>query len=403
MEKKRKSAILGLGASLTVFTVGACGGIGTNQNAGAGSAALGKAIDGLTVAQKAEFDQGKEVFSDEEGVANGIGPVFNSTSCVSCHSEGGVGGSSPNITFSRVTRIGCFENGSYSDMVDKGGPVLQARSIKDFDPTVPFGGEIVPPEAQFVSHRMTTPLFGAGLIEAIPDETILARTSLLLPDGIHGTANRSTNLLTGKQEIGRFGWKAQVSNLSVFAADAYLNEMGITTPLFPNENLPQGHSMPAGIDNVGDPEDAEDVELFAQFMRFLAPPAPKVTLFAADGEALFKTIGCANCHVPTMKTGPNAVAALSNKDVNLYSDLLVHHMGPGLDDGVEQGDAKGDMWRTAPLWGLSRRVFYLHDGRATSLGQAIAHHDGEARIVRERFEKLNPSQKENLYTFLSSL
>jgi CxxC motif-containing protein (DUF1111 family) len=191
--------------------------------------------------------------------------------------------------------------------------------------------------------------------------------------------------------------------LHQFAGDAYLNEMGITNPSFPHENLPQGQPMPPGCDTVADPEDdGSGVTAFTNFMRFLAPaPRRPVTAQVQRGEQVFSEIRCASCHVPTMMTGPNPVAALSNKPVNLFSDLLLHDVGTG--DGIEQGQAKGDDFRTAPLWGLSRRGRFMHDGRSKSFEEAILRHGVEAQIAVNGFGGLPPSDRDALLAFLGSL
>jgi len=213
---------------------------------GSTSLVLGQALPGLTEEQSAAFKDGLQAFSTTETREDGLGPVFNGTSCGECHKAGAIGGASTDLTISRVTRIGGYRNNQYSDLADLGGPVLQARSLKEFDTACPISGEVVPSGNVYVSHRITTPLFGAGLIEAIPDSAILANAGKADADGVKGMANFEINPLNGQKEVGRFGWKAQHSNLEVFAADAYLNEMGITTTLFPTENKPQGNAIPAG-------------------------------------------------------------------------------------------------------------------------------------------------------------
>jgi CxxC motif-containing protein (DUF1111 family) len=296
--------------------------------------------------------------------------------------------------------------GVYNDLANLGGPVLQARSLKELDLSCPVTGEVVPPQANYVSRRITTPLFGAGLIEAIPDAAILARVGQPDPDGVHGTANVIFNPETGRNEVGRFGWKAQHSSLHQFAGDAYLNEMGITSAFFPTENLPQGRPIPPGWDSVADPEDQDgDVDKFTTFMRLLAPAGRRlpITRQAQDGEQIFNNIRCISCHTPEMRTAPNAVAALSSQPVRLYSDLLLHQMGPGLADGIRQSKSLGDQFKTAPLWGLSRRSFFLHDGRATTYVDAIAAHGGEAMAARNRFFALRPPDRDALLAFLDSL
>jgi CxxC motif-containing protein (DUF1111 family) len=199
--------------------------------------------------------------------------------------------------------------------------------------------------------------------------------------------------------------------LDGFAADAYLNEMGVTSRYFPTENAPNGNkALLAAADKVSDPEDAlalgaekSDLNLAADYMRLLAP-VPRLATNPAikTGEGVFGQIGCAVCHVPSMKTGVSPIASLSNKDVNLYSDLLLHDMG-ALGDGIVQAPATAKEMRTAPLWGLRLRSLYLHDGRASTLDMAILAHDGEAKVVRDRYAKLPIGSRQALAIFLNSL
>lgn len=403
-------------SALGLFVTGACGGSGTADVAGDADLrtipeegttpkfTLGTKLDKLSAKDQTDFDDGLVAFVSNEGPDDGLGPVFNGQSCGQCHSQGASGGAGNDLALTRVTRIGGIVNGKYSDLEEFGGPVIQSRSNREFDPKFPHSREFVPPEAKYVSLRITTPLFGLGLIEAIPEEQIVARSQRKFGDGVAGTVNWVTNPENGKQEIGRFGWKAQVSSISVFAADAYVNEMGITTPLFASEMKPQGHTLLPGADPVGDPEDAEDVELFTSFMRFLAPP-PRATLsvLAQSGEKLFGTLGCANCHAPQYTTGDNANPALANRNVNLYSDLLVHRMGAMLADGIIQGNAQGDQFRTAPLWGVSKRRFLLHDGRATTYDAAVSNHGGEASIAAGRYLNASEEDRTAVRAFLNSL
>jgi CxxC motif-containing protein (DUF1111 family) len=364
---------------------------------------LGGPLPGLSSSELQDFESGRGHFIESEGPLDGLGPVFNGVSCVQCHHAAAVGGASADLTISRVTRIGALRNGVYSDLTELGGPLLQARSLKEFLPNYPVRGEVVPPGAQFVAHRITTPLFGAGLIEAIPDDSILALSRLQQPDGIRGVPNMVVNAETGNTEVGRFGWKAQVSNLHVFAADAYLNEMGITNQLFQHENLPQGKAIPPGADIVPDPEDqGADVDGLANYMRYLAPPPPP-RQNNPRGEQLFDSLHCASCHTPVQHTGFSTVAALSNKDVHLFSDLLLHRMGPGLADNIRQGQAMGDQFKTAPLWGVGRRPFWLHDGRARTLDQAIRLHGGEAAQAAQRYSRLLPNDRQTFMQFLMGL
>ncbi len=371
---------------------------------------LGQPLPGLTTDQLADFRAGLAEFSQVDTRADGLGVVFNAASCAECHRFGAVGGAGADLTVSRVSRIGGLRNGAYSDLADLGGPVIQARSLREFDKSCPVPGEVVPSQANFVSRRITTPLFGAGLMEAIPDKAILARADRTDPDGVRGTPNRLVNPETGLLEIGRFGWKAQHSSLHLFAGDAYLNEMGVSSPSFPVENLPQGRAIPPGWAALAIEDDGDDVEALTDFMRLLGPaqrrPPPVDRMLKYDtenGERLFDAIRCTACHVPVMQTGPNEVAALSNKSARLYSDLLLHRMGPGLEDGIQQGQAKGDQFRTAPLWGLSQRRFFLHDGRASTPDAAVMMHDGEAAASRQRYMKLSPGDRRAVQAFLGLL
>lgn len=367
---------------------------------------LGSPLPGLNQNDMQAFNQGRLEFGRIEGPPQGLGPVFNGRSCLECHGEGAPGGAGTNLGVARVTRVGGTVNGQYSDLVDFGGAVIQARSLREFIPNYPVPRENIPFQATFVSRRATTPIFGAGLIEAIPGQTLIDNANRPQPDGVTGRVNMVLNPLTGSLEVGRFGWKSQHSNLQVFAADAYLNEMGITSPLFPVENRPQGMPIPPGADQVADPEDnGTDVQAFTNFMRFLAPPAREgaMTLQIAAGEQLFSTIGCAVCHTPVLRTGNQPKAALSNKNVRLYSDLLVHDMGPQLADGVQQGQANGSEWRTAPLWGLRVRRFFLHDGRSQNIDDAIRRHGGEAQPATNRYVGLSQANRNALLAFLTRL
>lgn len=416
MNSQKLGTTIGAISALGLFVTGACGGSGTADVAGDADLTivtedssvpvytLGASLRNLSGGDQQLFEDGKIVFATAEEPDEGLGPVFNGESCAQCHSRGAVGGAGSDLALTRVTRIGGIVNGNYNDLGEFGGPVIQSRSNKEFDPKFPHSREYVPKEAQFVSLRITTPLFGLGLMESIPEADIVARSQRKFGDGVSGTVNWVTNPETGKTEVGRFGWKAQVSSISVFAADAYLNEMGITTPLFPNENLPQGQTIAPGADPVGDPEDAVDVEGFTNFMRFLAPPSrAPLSLVAKEGEKLFGKMGCANCHAPEYVTGLNPNPALSKQKVNLYSDLLIHKMGSALADGIIQGSAQGDQFRTAPLWGVSKRQFLLHDGRATTVDSAISYHAGEASIAAGRFFAAPESERSAVREFLKAL
>jgi CxxC motif-containing protein (DUF1111 family) len=361
----------------------------------------GKALAGLNLTERAAFTAGLTEFLNTETPEGGLGPIFNDVSCVACHFQGGFGGGSRTL----VTRFGRLTNGVFDPLTELGGPLLQVKAIN------PAFLETVPAAANVVARRLTTPVFGAGLIEAIPDAAISAGAALVKPDGVKGRVSMVKDVVSGTQRVGRFGWKAQVATLAAFSADAYLNEMGVTGRYFPEENAPNGNKeLLASADKVLDPEDAlaagavkSDSDLAADFMRLLAPvpPLPGAAP-TSSGAAVFREVGCAVCHVPSLKTGPSPIAAVANKSVGLYSDLLLHDMGK-LGDGIEQGSATMSEMRTAPLWGLRLRDRYLHDGRASTLDMAILAHDGEARIARERYTKLTPAKRNALMAFLSSL
>lgn len=365
------------------------------------AAGLGGALAGLTVAQSANFTEGRDAFRERETPATGLGPIFNDNSCLACHDAGGIGGASRRT----VTRFGRTTNGVFDPLEAQGGSLLQDRAI---DPAV---RERVPAEANTIALRVTTPVFGAGLLEAIPDAAIVLGTTRAKPAGIAGKVSVVRDVTSGQNRIGRFGWKAQQATLLAFAADAYVNEMGITNRFFPNENAPNGNTaLLARFDRVPDIEDPvdpadgkADVDRLADFMRLLAPPARlALNASAQAGERLFATLDCAACHTPTMTTGRHAIAALSEKTVALYSDLLLHDMGP-LGDGIAQGTAGPREMRTAPLWGLRSRPVWLHDGRAGSIDTAIRAHAGEAQNARDKYTRLTDAERRQLLDFLNTL
>lgn len=362
---------------------------------------FGGPLPGLAPSQVTAFFAGRAEFTETESPETGLGPIFNGRSCLSCHGNPAPGGSST----LKVTRFGRITNGVFDPLAEKGGSLLQEFAI---DPAV---REVVPPEANVVAQRQTTPIFGAGLIEAIADETIVAGAARDKPDGVRGRAAIIVDIATGAHRVGRFGWKAQHATLLSFSADAYLNEMGITNRFFPKENAPNGNAaLLAAFDHVADPEDAVDpatgrstIDALADFMRFLAPP-PRATITpsARAGEAQFMQLGCNACHTPVMTTAKNAIPALSEKPVNLYSDLLLHDMG-ALNDRIAQAAAGMNEMKTPPLWGLRISAPYLHDGRAGTLDQAIRFHDGEGRRARDRYNALPPEQRQQLVDFLNTL
>lgn len=418
-----------------------------------GAAGAGGPVAGLSATQAAAFTDGLDTFDEVDTVADGLGPRMNLDSCAGCHAFPAPGGSSP------FTNPQAAFAGGGSDMVPafvrSGGPVREARFVKNPDGT-PDGGvhaiftisgragangcSLAQPDfaAQLnnrnVIFRIPTPTFGAGLIEQIPDKAILAnmgnnsfqKSNL----GIRGRPNFHVagRTITGQTNnngndgtIARFGWKAQNKSLLLFSGEAYNVEQGISNELFQTEreenSACQFKAVPNDSTNTDNADPRSDIERFSMFMRFLAPPLPSPdmpggTTSIANGKSLFGSVGCALCHTPSFTTGANGtVAALSNQPVNLYSDLLVHDMGPGLADGVSQGEAGPTEFRTAPLWGLGQRIFFLHDGRTSDLVQAIqAHRSGvftsdpsEANGVVNNFNNLGENQKQDLLNFLRSL
>jgi CxxC motif-containing protein (DUF1111 family) len=423
-------------------------------------------MTGITSNEMPYFQDGARRFQTIEVVSgasstqgNGLGPRFNSNQCSSCHSQPYVGGSSPaaNPLFSVANAQGAMNHMPWFEAPK--GPVREARFVQSNgvadggvhdlfvitgrsdagscniaqpsflpagDPMSGRGGN------RNIVFRIPTPTLGAGLIEAIPDSAILANQQANAgakrqvgvqghPNAVQGgTVNRSANDGT----ITRFGWKAQNKSLLMFSGEAYNVEMGISNELFPQEREEgcSGFATPNDTDNFpqdGTPVMAEavlsDIEAFANFMRMLAPPAPATpTASTQHGSALFSGIGCALCHTPTLTTG-RAIAsgsyispsvALSNQPAHLFSDLLVHHMGVGLADGITQGAAGPDEFRTAPLWGVGQRVFFLHDGRTSDLLAAIEAHaspGSEATQVVQQFLTLSAADQQDLLNFLRSL
>ena len=362
---------------------------------------FGAPLPDLTPAELTAFATGLDEFNTAETPAGGLGPIMNNRSCVSCHSQPAVGGGSG----IRVTRFGRTVNGAFDPMASLGGSLLQQNSI---DPRIL---EVVPTTATISIQRQSTPIFGMGLVEAIPDETILGNAERQQSLGLNGVPSLVIDMVSGRTRVGRFGWKAQLATVLEFSGDAYLNEMGVTNRLFPQENAPNGNTaLLAQFDRVSDPEDTPDpvsgkadIDVVADFMRFLAPPPQLVfTQSALQGRTLFAQTGCSGCHTPQMMTGPNTIKALNFREVNLYSDLLLHDMGM-LGDGIAQGTAGTRDMKTPPLWGLRASAPYLHDGRAPNVDAAIQAHDGEALTSRNQYRQLNATQRQQLIEFLNSI
>jgi CxxC motif-containing protein (DUF1111 family) len=410
-----------------------------------GPAAAGGAATSLTGSESILFNVGKQTFSEVDSVFgtlngetdSGLGPSFNMNSCAGCHAFPAVGGSSPQVNPQVAVATLHGAHNTVPPFITIDGPVREARFKTNPDGTadggvhdlfVITGRSDAPPGCNLaqtnfapqlsggnVIFRIPTPVFGAGLIEAIDDATILANQSAnsaaKMQLGISGRGNYSGNDGT----MTRFGWKAQNKSLLIFAGEAYNVEQGVTNEVFPN-----ARATTPSCDTLGHPEDitnlvtgaASDIVNFSMFMRLLAPPQAALSYgnVGADsierGNGAFVQTGCALCHTPTLTSGNSPIAALSNKNVQLFSDLLLHNMGSGLADGISQGDATGNEFRTAPLWGLGQRLFFLHDGRTADLMQAIQAHSSqgsEANSVVAAFNALNDSAKQDLLNFLRSL
>jgi len=368
------------------------------------STLLGDPLAGLDAADMIRFTQGQEDFEEEDGVDEGLGPIFNESACVTCHNAP-VGGTTGRIE----TRFGRMISGHFDPMANQGGSLMQDHAIglvQSADGPYTYVAEVVPAEATIRTGRLTTPLFGLGLVDAVPDAQLLAlaQWEARITPWTRGVPNMVTEIKTGGVRVGRFGWKAQVPTLHQFAGDAYLNEMGITSPEFPNESDPQGnHDLLKYNPAPGMNDDGTDIQKAADFMTLLGPPPRAArTALTDDGARVFRQIGCANCHVPTLTTGDSPVQAIAHRSFQPYSDFLLHDMGR-LGDGIAQGQASGRQMRTAPLWGLSARPAYLHDGRAKTPQEAILQHAGQGAIARDRYQNLDWRSRMSLIAFLRSL
>jgi CxxC motif-containing protein (DUF1111 family) len=406
---------------------------------------VGSPLPGLSASLLTLFDEGLDRFTHDFTPEEGVGPIYNESSCLECHGAAAPGGGDalPPGSQHNVTHFARDTNGYFDPLRDLGGPLLERRSINDDDgvTSCPIHGTTVPPQANILSIRNTPPVFGFGLIDAIPDEEILAG-QLLGIDGINGVANWGNELQAmetepivglplpfyGNPRVGRFGWKAQTATLQQFSAEPFNTELGVSNIFFPQEHTPFGQRFPSGLPAgclvaTHQPNDFNQTQSLAlyHFQALLAPaPTLPKTALARAGEALFSVTGCHYCHKPQMVTGPvyNMLQAdgstvrvpeLENQIVNLYSDLLIHDMGPGLADnggtnmGRVMGRAGGNYWRTTPLWGIRFKKEFLHSGTTTDIRDAVLQHGGEATIVRDRFAKLPRAAQDTIVAFLLTL
>jgi CxxC motif-containing protein (DUF1111 family) len=415
----------------------------------AGSAGAGAPLAGLDGYEQSYFLAAQALFITPEGIGDGLGPRFNLDSCAGCHAQPSVGGSSPAVNPQIAVATAYGARNSVPPFISANGPVREAR-FKTHPDGTPDGGVhdlyVVSGRVDFngnaasctiaqddfagnlarsnLSMRIPTPTYGDGLMEAIPASALSASLAANATQksqlGIVGRFNHSGNTGT----VTRFGWKAQNASALMFAGEAYNVEMGITNELFPTERdetsgcatatTPNSYTLmsaSAGVNALS------SMEMVGIFVRFLAPPAPSATTPGGTpsilhGKQVFASTGCALCHTPGFATGDNTVAALRNQNVNLYSDLALHQMGPQLADDIQQGEAAGDEFRTAPLWGLGQRIFFMHDGRTNDLAQAIELHasrgsskyaPSEANGVIGLYHALNANDAQDLLNFLRSL
>ena len=361
----------------------------------------GDPLGGLSPAERARFDSGRAIFDSTFTAATGLGPLFNASGCGECHEEpvtGGVGDEvERHAAVFHPERIGFV----CDQLADKGGPVFQDSVTPALRAALGIDSEPLPAGVTTVAARTTPDILGFGLLDAVPDSVILSYAD---PDDTNrdGISGRPNHFLDGR--LGRFGRKAFVPTLREFNAGAFPTEVGITDPAAPDENTVTGSPLPAGTDPVPEPElNARGLELTDAFVQLLAPPAPlKQSKEAQHGRDVFTRIGCPSCHIPTLRTGDNPIAALSHKDVAAYSDLLLHDMGQELAD-ICFGLATPSEFRTEPLMGLRFSTHFLHDGRATTPEQAIDFHGGEASRSRDLFRALPAGDRAAVVAFLKTL
>lgn len=404
-----------------------------------GAAGAGGYYPTLNATEQAAFANGIAQFVQDEGVPDfppgsgngGLGPGFNSTSCGSCHAQPATLGTSPALNPQIAAAAEMGAPNTIPSFIVPNGPVREARFVKNPDGT-PDGGvhnlftiagrtdapgcNLAQPDfaAQLAAHnvifRIPTPLFGLGLVENTPDHVfranLAARSDRKSDLGIAGRFNLSGNDGT----ISKFGWKAQNKSLNLFAGEAYNVEMGVTNDVMTNErNLVKGCVFNAT------PEDSHaaatngisDIDAFVDAMRLSAPPIPAAgSKHTQEGQEAFNRVGCVLCHSDTMRTSSSIFTGMSYVIYHPFSDFALHHMGAGLADGVSQGIAGPDEFRTAPLWGVGQRLFFLHDGRTADLFNAIQQHSSsgsEANAVIRKFNRLSPDEKQALLDFLRSL
>lgn len=411
---------------------------------------LGGPIQGLRPNELRKFYATREVFKHEFTPEEGLGPIFNGRSCFECHGQPGtLGGEGRDVSSTGVIRIGQripgqpktskplkevitdLNRNDVDLMFFQGGPALERKSItSEFPNKYPANCQVelatVPQGTELISLRHAPPLFGFGLIEAIPDSEILNNIfkEVQINPRLAGRAISHVDPLTNGVRVGRFGWKNQNPTLAMFTAEALNVEMGITTYMQDFLKSSSGISkVPPCLVKYLPPEPNDRGTITSQLsycQALLAPPGRgAITDQVRRGDAIFQKLECAVCHTAEMSSAPTVyvvdpdspapklhymeITALESKPVRAYSDFLLHKMGLGLADGLPQQGASGGEWRTTPLWGLRFKKFFLHDGRTQDLSEAILAHGGQAQEVTDKFKRLPENEKQDLLAFLKSL
>ncbi|XAZ82132.1 di-heme oxidoredictase family protein (plasmid) [Fibrella sp. ES10-3-2-2] len=405
----KTTTLLYLFLSLLIFSLVACEAL--LPGAPPESNLLDGTLEDLTPEQNARFLAGDRAFREVFTPATGLGPTFVASSCISCHAGDGKG-----HPFTTLTRFGQADE-TGNTFMHQGGPQLQNRANPGNT------AEAIPSGATFANF-MPPANTGLGLLAALTDAQLLANADPTdkNSDGISGVPNwiepphffkaQAVHQPQNGRYIGRFGKKAAAIDLLHQTVNAYKQDMGITSEFDPEDPINYAVSGQAG-DGVADPEvSSATVNAVVFYLRTLKIPIQRDADNAAvkAGERVFMALNCGGCHTPEWTTGISDIAALTNKTFRPYTDLLLHDMGRGLDDGYTEGTAKTAEWRTPPLWGLGLsinaqggQVFLLHDGRARSVAEAIRLHGGEAQTSRTKFEALSAQDRANLLTFLDSL
>lgn len=376
-----------------------------------------------------------------ESANDGLGPLFIETSCGGCHVQNGRGAFIEQNTTGLLLRLSVPGSGVFNEPlgIPGFGTQLQTQAIEgetregdvliewEYIPvTFPDGYQVILkqpyfsianpyttlPEFYLRGARLASPIYGVGLLEAISDETImaLADENDLDNDGISGRPNLVWNKYSSSITIGRFGWKSSNPTVIQQSADAFHQDMGVTSTVFPLEVCLGQSNCNVGIQKSPDVSD-EILNTIAYYLNTLAPPAPRnlENAVVQRGKTLFTELKCVKCHVPEIQTGNHSIAELSNQVIRPYTDLLLHELGPGLGDGRPDFEANANEWRTPPLWGigLTKLIYpeagFLHDGRASTLEEAILWHEGEAFSSRQSYMGLSASDRAALIYFLESL